>query len=498
MRRDRTILAIVFLAFVKAVFHFWTSDGYGFHRDELATIDDARHLAWGFVAYPPFTAFAGWLEMLVFPVTPRFIRLLPSIAQSVALVLTALMARRMGGGNMAAWIAALAVTIAPVSLSSSALYQYVAFDYLWWVLTAYLIVRLCEAGDPRWWLPIGVAIGLAVLTKYTIAFLLAGIAVGFFASRMQRHLRSGWFWSGVGASIVLALPHFAWQASHHFITLEFLQSIHARDVRIGRTDHFLLEQLTDPANPLTIPLWITGLVSLFFTQRLKRFRMLGWMAIVPFALFVVARGRGYYAAPLYPMLFAAGATTLSVALERKTVVFRRVSYSLIVVLLLSGMSAALVCLPVAPISSPLWRFASRTNGDLVEEVGWPELTSEVARIWSAIPAAERAHAAIFCGNYGEAGAIDLYGPALGLPQAISATNSYWLRGYGVTPPETLIVLGGDRERLEGRFSSVTVAGHTPVVKGVQNEETKDHPDIFVCRGLRGSWPELWSKIRSFG
>lgn len=498
MRRDRTIQWIIVFAAAKVIFHFFTNDGYGFHRDELATIDDARHLAWGYVAYPPLTAFMGWLEMLFLPVTPRFIRLLPSIAQSIALVLTALMARDMGGNKAAQWIAALAVAIAPVSLAASALYQYVTFDYLWWVLIAYFIVRLIDSDDPRWWLAIGVAIGLAVLTKYTIAFLIAGIAVGFFATRMQRHLKSGWFWAGVGVSIAMALPHFAWEASHHFISLDFLQSIHARDVRIGRTDHFLLEQLTIPANPLTIPLWVAGLAALFLSPRLRRFRILGWMAIVPFALFILAHGRSYYAAPLYPMLLAAGALELGLVLERWPVRRRGLSYAIIALLFLVGSAAALFVLPVAPIGSRLWKIASESNDDLVEEVGWPALTHEVARIWSSLPPEERAHAAIFCGNYGEAGAIDLYGPAYGLPPVISGINSYWLRGYGSPPPQTLIVLGGHRDRLEQRFASVTLAGHTPVVHGVQNEETKDHPDIFVCRGLKGSWPELWEKIRSFG
>ncbi|MGZ7040841.1 MAG: glycosyltransferase family 39 protein [Thermoanaerobaculia bacterium] len=369
MKSDRTILAIVIFAIAKVIFHLITNDGYGFHRDELATIDDARHLAWGFVAYPPLTAFLGRLEMLVFPVTPRVIRFLPSVAQSTAIVLTALMARRLGGNAVAQWIAAIAVAIAPVSLAASSLYQYVTFDYLWWVLIAYCFVRLIDSGDPRWWLAIGFTIGLAVLTKYTIAFLIAGIAVGFFATRMQSHLKSRWFWAGVGISIVMALPHFAWEASHDFISLEFLKSIHARDVRIGRTDHFLIEQLTDPANPVTIPLWITGLIALFVSPRLRRFRILGWMAVVPFALFVVAHGRSYYTAPLYPMLFAAGATELAFALEGWPNVRRRAALAVIALIFLIGSGAALVSLPLAPIGSKLWQSATKFDGDFVEEVG---------------------------------------------------------------------------------------------------------------------------------
>jgi hypothetical protein len=460
------------------IFHLVTNNQYGFHRDELATIDDARHLAFGYVAYPPLTAFLGRLEMLLFPITPRVIRFLPSVAQSVAIVLTAMMARRMGGGRPAQWIAALATAIAPVSLAASALYQYVAFDYLWWVLIAYSVVALIDTEDERWWIAIGAAIGLAVLTKYTIAFFVAGIAVGFFATGMQRHMKSRWFWTGVAIAFALAVPHFIWEVRHDFISLEFLKSIHARDVRIGRTDHFLIEQLYVSANPLTIPLWIAGLIGL------RRFRILTWMAIVPFILFVVAHGRSYYTAPLFPMLFAAGAVLIDRAL--------------LIAILPLGFAIAPVALPLAPINSRLFQTVTTLNSDFVEEIGWPELTKEVARIWSTIPPGERARTAIFCGNYGEAGAIDLYGHAFGLPPAISSTNSYWLRGPGSPPPDTLIVLGGSRDRLEKRFASVTLAGHTPNPYHLQNEETRDHADIFICRGLKLPWTELWSQIRSFG
>ena len=475
---------IVVFAVVKVLFHLWTNDGYGFHRDELATIDDARHLAWGFVAYPPLTAFLGRLEMLFFPVTPRAIRFLPSVAQSIAIVLTAGMTKRLGGNRTQQWIAAIATAIAPVSLAASALYQYVTFDYLWWVLIAYCVVRLIESDDERWWVAIGAAIGLAVLTKYTIAFLIAGLAVGFFATRMQRHLKSRWFWTGVAIAVVMALPHFIWEARHDFISLEFLKSIHARDVRIGRTTHFLAEQLYVPANPLTIPLWIAGLIALFAS---KRFRILGWMAGVPFVLFVIAKGRSYYTAPLFPMLFAAGA-----------IVVPKRARAFAIAILILGFALAPFVLPLAPINSPLFKIAAKQNGDFVEEIGWPELVGEVARIWSTIPPQERARTAIFCGNYGEAGAVDLYGPKYGLPNAISATNSYWLRGYGDPPPETVIILGARRDRLEQGFASVVLAGHTPNPYNIENEETRDHPDIFVCRGLRTTWTDLWQQIRSFG
>jgi hypothetical protein len=159
---------------------------------------------------------------------------------------------------------------------------------------------------------------------------------------------------------------------------------------------------------------------------------------------------------------------------------------------------AAIAIPPAPVNSALWKFASKNNGDLVEELGWPELTEAIAHIRDSLPAQDRTRLGILAGNYGEAGAIDLYGPRYGLPQAISGVNSYWYRGYGNPPPETLIVLGISRHFLERNFFWCEVAGHTPNPYGVENEETRDHPDIFVCRGLRQTWPDFWKDFRRYG
>ena len=496
-RTHRDLIPIIAFAIAKLAFHTLTNGQYGFHRDELATLSDARHLAWGYVAYPPLTPFLGRLELIAFGTSLAGFRFLAAAAQCVVIVLTALIAKHLGGNRTAQWIAALATAISPVGIASSALFQYVAFDYLWWVLIAWLVVRVVNSDDPRWWVPIGAAIGLGVLTKYTIAFYVAGLVVGVLLSPLRRHLRSRWLWIGVVVSILIALPNFWWQATHGFVSLEFLKSIHSRDVDIGRTSGFLVDQLTVCANPITIPLWIAGLLALFFSPRLRPWRILGWMAVIPFALFALARGRGYYLAPVYPMLLAAGSVELMRVVERWSAPRRRIAIAVIVLVFALFSSVAIGILPLAPIDSRLGKFAIETNGDLKEEVGWPEMTAEVARIWASLPAKERARTAIYCANYGEAGAIDLYGPALGLPNAISGVNSYWARGYGKTAPETLIVLGSHRDRLEKRFSSVTLAGRIPNPHGLKNEES-EHAEIFICRRVLQPWPRLWPQTRSFG
>ncbi len=468
---------------------------FGFHRDELATLDDARHLAWGYVAYPPITPLFGRLSLILFGTSLPGFRFFANVAEAVAVVLTGLMARGLGGRRGAQLVAALAAI--PFCLAGGALMQYVSFDYLCWVLAAYFVVRLLQTEDPRWWLAIGASIGFGMLTKYTMGFFALGIVAGVLLTDTRRHLTSKWLWIGVGLSVLIFLPNLLWQAQHHFISLDFLKHIHERDVRIGRTKDFLPDQLK--ITLLAAPLWIAGLYFYLISQQGQRFRMLGWMYIVPLLLFIVAKGRGYYLAAAYPMLYAAGSVWGEQRLRSLSKVWAGCLRALVRAALIADIvMVGAIVLPPAPVNSPLWKFASQRNGDLLEELGWPELVKTVAQIRDTLPAEDRTHLAVLAGNYGEAGAINLYGPAYGLPPAISGVNSFYERGYGNPPPETLIVLGLSREFLDRTFTSCQVAGHTPNPYAIQNEETSDHPDIYVCRGLRQPWPDFWKTFRYYG
>jgi hypothetical protein len=494
---DVALLALPALALL--ILHTLTNGQYGFHRDELATLDDARSLAWGYVAYPPLTPFFGRIALELFGPSLAGVRFFAALAQAVAIVIGGLMARELGGGRNAQMTTALAVAVAPISISAGTLLQYVSFDYLWWVLTVYFVMCLLNRRDPRWWVAIGASIGLGMMTKYSILFLVAGIAGGVLLTEGRRYLANRWLWIGAAVAVFIFHPNVIWQAEHSFISLDFLRSIHARDIRIGRTASFLTDQLWIGANPITLPLWIAGLISVFAAPREKWQRAVGWMFAIPFVLFVAAKGRGYYLAPAYPMLLAAGAVwgerTFSRFTPRSKSLLRGAMYAAMAI---GGVAVATLILPLAPVNSAWWRASNRVNGDLREEIGWPELVETVAHIRDSLPPPERARLGVLAGNYGEAGAIDLYGGSYGLPKAISGRNSYWLRGYGDPPPETLIVLGYSRRRLEEMFESCEVAGHTSNRYGVRNEETADHPDIFVCRHLRQPWPEFWRGFRSFG
>ncbi|HXP85206.1 MAG TPA: glycosyltransferase family 39 protein [Bryobacteraceae bacterium] len=493
----RGIGLLLLLASGEVLAHTLVNHRYGFFRDELGTLGDALHLAWGYVSYPPLAPFVARIALELFGPSLVGLRLFAALAHGAAMVLAGLMARELGGGRRAEVVAALAVGIAPVAVATSSLYEYVSFDYLWWVLAAYSTIRLLRPGGERrpgperWWLGIGLALGLGMMTRYTIAFFAAGLLGGLLLTPARRLLLSRWLWLGAALGLLLWLPNLWWQARHDFLSLEFLRSIHARDIRIGRTDGFWWKQAILGASLFTIPLCVAGLRFYFLKPEGRDFRALGWVFVLVLGLFAVARGRDYYMAPAYPILLVAGA----VAAEQWSRVARGLTWAA-----LAGGAAlsAAFAMPLAPVNSAWWNIMDKNNGDMREEIGWPELVEAVAQVRDSLPAEERAQAVILAGNYGEAGAVDLLGPRFGLPRAISGINSYWLRGFGDPPPDTLVVIGLNRAALDRDFESCEVAGHIANRYGVRNEETLYHPDIFVCRRARLPWPELWARLKSFG
>ena len=495
---DRDLWLLVALAAAKLAFHLATNGQYGFHRDELQTLSDARHLDWGFVAYPPLTPFLGRIEWTLFGASLTGFRFFAALSQSVAMVVIGLLARRLGGGRIAMLTAAFAAMLTPVSLAASSRLQYGDFDYLWFVLAAYFLVRRIDSGDARWWLAIGAAVGLGAMSKYTAAFYAAGLAAGVLFTPLRVDLRNRWLWLGVAVTTLLVAPNIVWLARHDFVTFDFLQFIHARDVGAGRADGFWLDQLRVSSNLFTLPLWLLGLYFVCFADGGRPYRVLAWMVVVPFAIFVLAKGRGYYTGSLYPVLYAAGAAALHRWLSSRTLRAQRIAWSGMALLVLAGTCVVPVVLPLVPVNSAAWPFVSEQDGDLREEIGWPELAREVAHAWHTLTPEERAHAGVWGNNYGEAGALELYGPALGLPAPIGPTNSFWLRGPGHPAPSILVVVGLTRDSLSRACGSVELAGHVFNDAGVRNEESVQHPDIFICRNLHPPLEEVWPKLREFG
>jgi hypothetical protein len=491
LRSDAAILS-AFAAIVLVV-HFALGNGYGFHRDELQFLDDARHLAWGFVAYPPLTAFSGRVAIALFGISPQVLRLPAAIVNTISLILSGLIARELGASRAAQILTLLAVL--PLALVFSSVLQYNTFDLLAWTLIVLFTAHLLRTGDERSWIGVGAGIGIGVLSKYSIAFPVASLLAALAILPSQRHhLRSRWFWYGVLTAAVIAAPNLLWLARHHFITLKMESFIHARDVRHGRAQGYYSDQLRFTL--CGFPLAVAGLVSLL---RSPRFRLLSAFYIGPFLLFAIAKGRGYYLMPAYTVLYAAGAVALERAMTRRPQWLRIGLRSIVIAALLCDAAVfSFAYLPMWRVGSAGWNWQIKNNGDVRDEYGWPEFVAQVAQVRDTLSAEDRAHLAILAHNYGEAGALALYGPQYNLPTPISATNSFHDRGFGPYQPDTVIVTGAHLEDQLRSFETCTVAAHVQMPYGIQNEESADHPEILICRHLRFPWPEAWAHSQEFG
>lgn len=496
---------LIWMAVGLVIAHCMVNNQYGYHRDELNFIEDGRNLAWGYVDCPPFTPFVAHVSEMLFGTSLVGLRFFPAVSMGLVVVLTGLMVRRMGGNRWAQIVGAGGAMISGVALSQGSIFMYVSFDFLWWVVVAYGVISLMKTDDARWWLLIGVAIGLGMLTKLTMSFLVAGLVAGVLFTPARRYLKSPWLWAGAAIALLIFLPNLVWMAQHDFISLEKLSAMHARDVRDGHYKWFLPDQLYSATNPSSVYLWVVGLY--FFWQSAGKhrssyepnYRPLVWMYAVPLAGLLALQGRGYYLAPAYPMLIAGGAFSIGERVRNLTPAQRNAQYSwLPYSLVIGGLISASFSMPVTPLNSFWWRMADNIHHLYREEVGWPEMVKTVADIRDSIPQEERSRLGILAGNYGEAGAINLYGPEYGLPRAISGIDSFWLWGYGEPPPETVIVLGLEPSYVNSLFETCSIVGTNSNPYGIQNEENQEHPDILLCRHLRQPWEQFWKDFHYFG
>ncbi len=466
---------------------------YGFHRDELYFMACARHLAWGYVDQPPLVPAVAWLAMHVVGTSPTALRVLPALAGAGAVVLTALMARELGGSRQAQVLAAAAAATSPQLLATFHLLSTAAFDDLFWAGITYLILKLLRNGDPRLWIPIGALAGVALMNKLNVAFLLAALALGMLLGGQRRLLIHRWTALGATIGLLIWLPDIVWNASHGWAALRMLSSLHQENSGLGASLSFLPSQLV-VVGPVLVVLWVAGLRRL---MRLPTYRPLAITYLVLATVFTATGGKSYYLAGMYFVLFAAG----GVAVEERLASSGRRQRALKrwAAVMLVGLAAALpLSLPVLPESTlPAGSWEGQINKDLSATIGWKLLVNQLATIRDRLPAVQRADVVVFSGDYGAAGAVDLYGPSLGLPAAISGHNNYWWWGpRSARNGATTIAVNLPRSYLLTIFSSVTPAGTVATPDGSWSEERGD--PIWICTGQKVSWAQAWAAARHYG
>lgn len=481
-----------------------TAAGYGIFRDELYYLACGRRLAWGYVDHPPGIALVARLAELLFGGWLPGLRLLPALAAAGTVLLVGDSARALGGGRWARLLAQLFAATAPIYLSLFTILSMNALDVVIWAGLARLALALLAGADPRLWLGFGALAGAGLLTKLDVGLLGAGLGVGVLLARRFELLRERWLWAGAALAALMFTPHVLWQVEHGFPTREFVAAAQAGKIQDIGALGFAAAQL-EMAGPFAALVALAGLAWLLGAGAARRFRPLGWAVVVVFAVFALGVSKAYYFAPAWSILFPAGA----VVLEWATARWRpRLLRSLSTLAAVSTLAFAPLAKPLLPVDAYL-RYAAalgfapgsaethrlgRLPQFFADMHGWQDLAATVARVAAALPAEDRARACVFGRNYGEAGAVEHFGPALGAPPAISGHNSYWLWGPGDCTGEVLIVLGGDPERLASQFASVERAA---IFRCDDCMPYENNLPIHVARGLRAPLAEAWSEVRHY-
>ena len=393
---------------------------YGWDRDELYFVSASRRPTWGYVDFPPAAAWIAWLVRAVAGDSLVALRFASTAAVLVSVVLVALTARELGGGWGAQTVAALAWGLSPYALGAGSIFHPTWFDLLCWVALLYVVLLVFTRGEPRLWLLAGAVAGVGLEVKYTIAFLLVALLVALVLSPGRRVLRTRWPWLGFAIALGITLPNLLWEAQHGWPSIHFFSSQNAKTAGDTPPLSYVAGQLFLGAG---LVLAVVGVVWLW---RRPHLRTLALVLPVVTLLFLVERGRAYYPLPADAVAVAAGTVALSAWLRAGG------KRRLAVLVPLIGLWAAALVL-VAPVVLPVRSTASMVRSGIwkqnfyKDEIGWPELAAETARAWERLPGAERADGAVVARNYGEASALEHYGPALGLPEVLSGHLSwqYW-------------------------------------------------------------------------
>lgn len=497
---DLKFLAL--LAGAKLLLHLATAGRYGYFRDELYFLDCGRHLDWGYVDCAPLIAVYAKIALLLGGSLP-VLRSLAALAGAGRVALTMLLAREMGGGRFAQALAGLCALAAPIYLGMDSILTMNGFESLFWMGCVFFVIRVVRTGDSRLWLWFGALAGLGIENKHSTLLFLAALGIALLLTPERRELARPWIWLGAGIALVLFLPNILWQVRHGFPTIEDLRNVARMGKNVVLSPVEFVAQQIQLLHPLLFPIWLAGLASLLL-GRLSRLRVLAWTYLALLAMMIALKAKNYYPTPIYPMLFAAGAVAVGGWLDRRAWSRGRrwPKIAIAVYVAAAGGILAPAILPFLPPEKLLayqrWlriappktevRHEGPLDQRLGDQFGWEELVADVARIYRSLPEAERARTGIFASNYGEAGALHLFGPAYGLPDAICAHQNHYFWGPPKEEPENLIWLQWGRRGVEDHCRSVEKVGEHFHPWGMAEENRA----IYMCRGLRHTIAEYWT------
>jgi hypothetical protein len=480
--------------------------GYGIFRDEMYLLVCGRRPALGYVDQPFFSPMVLAVSDFLFGHTQMWaFRLLPAIAGGAKVFLTGSLARALGGSLRAAALAMLAVICCGVYLAIDGYDSMNAFEPLFWMTCCLAVIQLVRGGDPRlWWIVFGVSAGIGFENKISEAFFLVCLFAMLLGTPQRRILLNRWFFVSVGLIALLALPYAVWQMQHQFPTLEWLHQVEVtgKDVKLPPLQFILAQVLM--LYPWNVLLWGPGVLWLLLAKSARSFRFLGFTYLLFLAFMMAMHAKDYYLAPIYPVYFAAGAVA-RFAWAGQVRWRNGLIMAFAVVLVIGFFVFVPFSIPVLPPQNYVVYARALhmgVNDSEVESVkpklpqfyadrfGWSELVSKVAGVYHSLPPAEQAVTGIWGQNYGEAGAIDVLGRPMGLPEAISDHQNYWIWGPGkYTGQEMIIITGADMKEMLTIYDSCTLEGRLENPWVMPYELNRP---IYLCRGRKIPYRQDWA------
>jgi len=476
--------------------------GYGYFRDDMYFLICGRHLDWGYVDLAPMVALQARLAETLFGTSPTGVRVFSFAAHGITVLLTALLTRQFGGRRSAQALAMCAVIVAPVLLGTANFLTMYSFEPCFWMGCMLVLLRIADgSAHPRAWMLFGLIAGLGLENKHSTVFFLVALLAGLLLTPQRRLLASWYCVVGIGVLILVALPNFLWQWTHHFPTYEFLHNIGQSDKNLRRSPIIFLYEQIKILLFSTAPIWIGGVLWLGFSARARAWRFVAVTYLIFLTVMIAMNAKHYYLAPIYPVLFAAGAVCLSQLARRESYItiyaaiigFAIVFTGPITLTILPPQSYNALTSPFAPDSVRMEKYTSPLPQVLSDRFGWPQMVQGFASRYNALPPDVRSKTGIFCSNYGEASAVNVLGPALGLPTAISGHVNYYLWGWNNYTGESMLTLGNNPADYKDLYEEVTDLGP------FDNPFTMDfeHRHYFWLRHRKRPYALDWPSLKKW-
>jgi len=496
------VLTISFIL-LKIVLHLLTNTNYELHRDEMLYFNMGDFLSSGYATVPPVIGVLAYILKSIFGYSVFGIRLIPALLGAASVYIIARIVREMGGGVLALVIASTAFILSPGFLLFDTLFTPNVIEQFLWLLTTYMLFRMISQNNPKYWITIGVLIGLSFLTKYSVLFYVTGFLIALLFSKYRRLFNSRYFYISILAGIIIILPNIIWQYNHGWPVV-----LHMKQLKGNQLNHLTyLNFFTDliTLNSGLTLIWISGLISLLFIRQEKKYQYIGVASLLILLLFFFAGGKGYYVLGIIPFLLAAGGYAIEKYIRRRFMGLTIILLICITLFSLLSLPYGIPLLSLAKlnkynektsywISYPFSRWEdgkiypiSQVYSDMT---GWLELAGLVEKAYSQLSEDEKKKCSIFAeGNYGAAGAIHFYGKKYSLPEPITFSESYVIWAPDNIPEGPIIYINKQIGGNINLFNSIIEIGCVNDIFFRENGLK-----VFLCSDPKRSISEVYRQI----